>query len=72
MKHNIACISKCKQILPDKIVFVDGNDLEDDYILIRADGAVIVTRDKNDRVLGNLLFDNITNIISSNYNLIFR
>lgn len=43
--------------------FIDIEDFEKDYILIRADGAVVVTRNKEDRVLGNLLFDDMIDII---------
>lgn len=46
--------------------FVDINDFEEDYILIRADGAVVVTRDKKDLVLGNLIFDDMIDILSRN------
>ncbi len=43
--------------------FIDIEDFEKDYILIRADGAVVVTRNKEDRVLGNLLFDDMIDVL---------
>lgn len=46
--------------------FVDIDDFEKDYILIRADGAVVVTRDKKDLVLGNLIFDDMIDVLSRN------
>lgn len=46
--------------------FVDINDFEEDYILIRADGAIVVTRNKKDLVLGNLIFDDMIDVLSRN------
>lgn len=43
--------------------FIDIDDFEEDYILIRADGAVVVTRNKEDKILGNLLFDDMIEIL---------
>ena len=43
--------------------FIDIDDFEEDYILIRADGAVVVTRNKEDKILGNLLFDDMIDIL---------
>ncbi len=62
--------SKISQILIPKnyseYYFVDINDFEDDYILIRADGAVVVTRNKKDLILGNLIFDDMIDLLSRN------
>lgn len=49
--------------------FVDVDSLQEDYILIRADGAVVVTRNKNDVILGNLLFDDMVDIFIRNKEL---
>ena len=46
--------------------YVDINDFEKDYILIRADGAIVVTRNKNDMILGNLIFDDMVDVLSRN------
>lgn len=48
------------------VEFLDNDILEKNYILIRADGAVVITRDSKDIILGNLNLNVLTSILSEN------